>query len=132
MLNGYEMAMGGIYHEIAPPGRLVCTESFDEKWYTGDALGTMVFTERGGTTTLAQTILYESKQARDMVLASEMEKGVTANFERLAAAIGIGRHRDRRLTRRLRFASPKNPNQGDLKCRRSRRSCGSTTRPKRP
>ena len=34
VLNGAEMAMGGIYHEIARPDRLVCTESFDEKWYT--------------------------------------------------------------------------------------------------
>ena len=61
VLNGYEMAMGGIYREIARPDRLVVRPSlFDEKWYTGDALGTMVFTERSGTTTLAQTILYES------------------------------------------------------------------------
>jgi uncharacterized protein YndB with AHSA1/START domain len=90
VLNGYEMAMGGLYHEITRPSRLVATESFDEKWYTGDALGTMVFTERNGTTTLAQTILYESREARDMVLASEMEKGVTANFDRLAHLLESG------------------------------------------
>ena len=90
VLNGYQMAMGGIYHEITRPSRLVATESFDEKWYTGDALGTMVFTERNGTTTLAQTILYESREARDMVLASEMEKGVTANFDRLAHLLESG------------------------------------------
>jgi len=90
VLNGYEMAMSGIYREIRPPSRLVCTESFDEKWYTGDALDTMVFAEQGGTTTLAQTILYESRHARDMALSSEMEKGVTANFDRLADLLGSG------------------------------------------
>jgi uncharacterized protein YndB with AHSA1/START domain len=90
ILNGYEMAMGGIYREITPPGRLVCTESFDEKWYTGDALDTMVFTEQGGTTTLAQTILYESRHARDIALSSEMEKGVTANFDRLEDLLASG------------------------------------------
>ena len=90
VLNGAEMAMGGLYHEIARPDRLVCTESFDEKWYTGDALDTMVFTERNGTTTLAQTILYESRQARDMALSSEMEKGVSANFDRLAELLASG------------------------------------------
>ena len=30
--------------------------------------------------------------------ASEMEKGVTANFDRLAESVGIGSHHDRRLT----------------------------------
>ena len=62
VLNGYEMAMGGIYHEIAPPGPPGLHRNPSTRNGTrGDALGTMVFTERSGTTTLAQTILYESK-----------------------------------------------------------------------
>src|SRR5882762_11877589 len=36
--DGKEMGMGGIYREIVPEERLVCTELFDEAWYPGEAL----------------------------------------------------------------------------------------------
>ena len=35
-------------------------------------------------TTLTQTILYESRAARDLVLKSPMEQGVVASYDRLA------------------------------------------------
>jgi uncharacterized protein YndB with AHSA1/START domain len=40
--------------------------------------------ELGGKTTLTQTVLYESRDARDAVLKSGMESGVTASYDRLA------------------------------------------------
>src|SRR5258705_7948997 len=43
---GMTMGMGGLYREIAKPQRLVTTEKFDEAWYEGEALDTMVLTER--------------------------------------------------------------------------------------
>jgi uncharacterized protein YndB with AHSA1/START domain len=82
--DGAEMGMRGVYREIAPPARLVHTESFDESWYPGEALITTVLTEKGGKTTLAGTILYESREARDTVLKSPMEQGVAASYDRLA------------------------------------------------
>lgn len=82
--NGTEMGMGGVYREIAAPERLVCTERFDESWYPGEALDTIVLVERGGKTTLTQTMRYESRDARDAVLKSPMESGVRAGFDRLA------------------------------------------------
>ena len=81
--NGTEMGMSGIYREIVAPERIVSTEKFDQAWYPGEAVGTVVLTERGGKTTLTQTILYESYQARDMVLASPMEHGLAASYDRL-------------------------------------------------
>lgn len=82
--DGTEMGMGGIYREIVAPERLVATEKFDQSWYPGEALGTFVLIEQAGKTTLTQTILYESREARDGVLKSGMEKGVVASYDRLA------------------------------------------------
>ena len=82
--NGNEMGMGGVYREIARPERLVATEKFDESWYPGDALDTTVLTEQGGKTTLTVTVQYESRDVRDAVLKSPMEKGVAAGYDRLA------------------------------------------------
>src|SRR5881409_2420967 len=82
--DGRKMGMGGVYREIVVPERLVTTERFDEAWYPGEALGTLVLVEQGGRTTLTQTMLYESREARDAVLKSGMESGVKASYDRLA------------------------------------------------
>jgi uncharacterized protein YndB with AHSA1/START domain len=82
--DGTEMGMGGVYRDIVAPERIVATEKFDQSWYPGEAVGTFVLTEQGGKTTLTETILYESREARDGVLKSGMEKGVVASYDRLA------------------------------------------------
>jgi uncharacterized protein YndB with AHSA1/START domain len=82
--DGNEMGMGGLYREIVAPERIVHTERFDEAWYPGEALNTLVLVEKGGRTTLTQTVRYESREARDAVLKSGMESGVAASYERLA------------------------------------------------
>ncbi|MCI0351480.1 MAG: SRPBCC family protein [Acidobacteriales bacterium] len=81
--TGTEMGMGGVYREIVVPERIVSTEKFDDAWYAGEAVGTILLTEQGGKTTLTQTVLYESREARDGVLKSNMESGVTASYQRL-------------------------------------------------
>jgi len=82
--NGAEMGMGGVYREIVAPERIVNTERFDEAWYPGEAVGTLVLVERDGSTTLTYTMLYESRAARDAVIKSNMETGVAASYDRLA------------------------------------------------
>ena len=81
--DGSEMGMGGIYREVAPPERIVATELFDEAWYPGEAVDTIVLTEQGGKTTLTQTILYDSRETRDAVLKSPMQTGMAASYDRL-------------------------------------------------
>lgn len=81
--NGNQMGMGGMYREIVPPERIVATEKFDESWYPGEAVGTVELVEKAGRTTLTQTILYESREARDGVMKSPMESGVAAGYNRL-------------------------------------------------
>lgn len=82
--NGKEMGMGGVYREILPQERLVCTELFDEAWYKGESLITTTLVEQGGRTTMTTTMLYVSQEARDDVLKSGMESGVAASYDRLA------------------------------------------------
>lgn len=83
-VNGSEMGMGGVYREIVRPERIVSTEQFDDPWYPGGMLMTSVFTEHQGRTTLTQTMVYDTREARDGVLRSRMETGVAESFDRLA------------------------------------------------
>jgi uncharacterized protein YndB with AHSA1/START domain len=80
---GKDMGMGGVYREIVAPERIVSTEKFDDPWYPGEGVGTLVLTEEGGKTRLVQTTLYESREARDGVLKSPMDEGVSASYDRL-------------------------------------------------
>ena len=88
--DGTEMGMGGVYREIVRPERLVFTEKFDEAWYPGEAVGTLVLFEKDGKTTLTQAMRYESRQARDAVLESDMERGVAASYDRLEEILSPG------------------------------------------
>jgi uncharacterized protein YndB with AHSA1/START domain len=88
--NGSEMGLGGVYREIVVPERVVSTEKFDQAWYQGEAVGTLVLIEQGGKTAVTQTMLYESPETRDTVLKSGMEKGVKASYDRLAELLARG------------------------------------------
>lgn len=81
--EGNEMGMGGVYREIARPERVVNTEKFDESWYPGEALDTMVLTEHDDKTTCTTTVRYGSKEARDGVLQSGMDTGIAESYEEL-------------------------------------------------
>ena len=82
--DGAEMGMGGVYREVVPPERIVCTQLFDQDWAGGEVLGTMVLTERDGKTTLTNTLLYSSREARDAVLKTPMEHGMAVGYDQLA------------------------------------------------
>lgn len=85
--NGNEMGMGGVYREVVAPERIVATEQFDNPWYEGEAVGTLVLTEKNGRTTLTNTVTYASKEARDGVLASGMAGGVEISYDKLEAVL---------------------------------------------
>jgi uncharacterized protein YndB with AHSA1/START domain len=82
--RGIEMGAHGTYKEVVPPERLVFTEQFDDPWYPGEAIGTLRLTENQGRTVLEQTMLYASREARDGVLASPMDEGMSQSYDRLA------------------------------------------------
>jgi len=81
--SGQEMGMGGVYKEIVPPERIVSTEKFDQAWYPGEAVGSVILSEMDGKTTLTHIVSYQTGEARDAVLKSPMEKGVAAGYNRL-------------------------------------------------
>lgn len=78
-----EMGVGGIYREIVAPERLVSTEKFDDAWYPGEALNTLVLEASDDRTVSKLTVRYESREARDLVLASPMESGVGESYKAL-------------------------------------------------
>jgi uncharacterized protein YndB with AHSA1/START domain len=84
--EGTEMGMHGSYREIAPPDRLVSTESWGGGW--PETLNTLVLSEQDGKTTAALTILYPSKDARDAALKTGMSDGVSVSFDRLDDYLG--------------------------------------------
>jgi uncharacterized protein YndB with AHSA1/START domain len=84
--DGTDMGMSGVYQEVTPPERLVSTESFDD--YPGESLNTVVLTEEDGKTTITVTVLYESKEIRDAVVASGMQDGAAETYDRLAEYLG--------------------------------------------
>jgi uncharacterized protein YndB with AHSA1/START domain len=45
---------------------------------------TIVFSEQAGKTTLTQTVLYSSREARDAALKTGMEHGAAVSYDRLA------------------------------------------------
>jgi uncharacterized protein YndB with AHSA1/START domain len=81
--NGNEMGMGGIYKEVMPPERLVNTQLFDQDWTGGEAVGTLVLTEKDGKTITVNTVLYASKQARDGALSTPMADGMEMGYVRM-------------------------------------------------
>jgi uncharacterized protein YndB with AHSA1/START domain len=82
--DGTEIGMDGVCLEFVSPERIVATEKFDQPWYPGEAVGTITLTEQGEYTILTQTILYESRAAREVVLKTPMEHGVAMGYDRLA------------------------------------------------
>jgi uncharacterized protein YndB with AHSA1/START domain len=82
--GGTDMAMGGVYREVVVPNHFVATEKFDDPWYDGEAVGTTLFVERGGKTTVTTTVRYASREVRDAVLKTPMEKGVAESYDVLA------------------------------------------------
>jgi uncharacterized protein YndB with AHSA1/START domain len=85
--NGQEMGMGGVFLEIEPPERIVSTEAFDNPWYPGEAVGTVLLVEQDGKTTLTLSVLYQSQEARDGILQTPMAEGVGESFDKLAEVL---------------------------------------------
>ena len=75
------LGLGGEYREINAPGKLVCTEAFDD--FPGEAVSTLELAEHNGVTTLINTVHSPSREARDGMLQTGMEKGVGRSYDRL-------------------------------------------------
>ena len=72
----------GEYREIVPPERIVSTEIYAPFPDAGSVV-TMILTEEGGKTRLTVTALYPSRDVRDIVLQTGMERGAALSYDRL-------------------------------------------------
>ncbi|MEZ5312851.1 MAG: SRPBCC family protein [Thermoanaerobaculia bacterium] len=81
--TGAEMATGGRYLEVVEPERLASTEQFEDPWYEGEAINTIVLVETESGTILTQTMRLASKEARDGIVATGMATGVATSYDRL-------------------------------------------------
>jgi len=79
--NGTEMEIRGVVREVSPPERFVVTESWGGDW--PETVNTLVLTEDRGRTTIALTLLYPSKDARDAAMKTGMKDGISESFDRL-------------------------------------------------
>jgi uncharacterized protein YndB with AHSA1/START domain len=84
--NGDEIEFYGEYREIVPPERIVFTEIF-APFPDTESVVTSTFDEEDGVTTFRCRVWYPSKEVRDMVLGTGMEKGAALSYERLAEVI---------------------------------------------
>lgn len=83
--NGEQMGMRGEYRELDPPRRSVHIESFDD--YPGQSEVTMELAESGGKTQFTATVVYPSREIRDIVLQTGMEHGAAESYDRLASVL---------------------------------------------
>ncbi|HEX2834244.1 MAG TPA: SRPBCC family protein [Thermoanaerobaculia bacterium] len=72
----------GVYHEITPVSRLVYTEIF-EPFPDVESMVTTELTEEDGKTRMTVTAVYPSKDVRDGVLSTGMERGAALSYDRL-------------------------------------------------
>lgn len=87
---GAEFAFHGVYHEVAPPSRLV--QTFE---YEGDPthvlLETISFEVDGDGSKLTTRSVFASVADRDAMAAAGMERGTRQAMDRLASLLGSPR-----------------------------------------
>lgn len=84
---GNEMAMHGTYREVAPPGRLVSTESWGEPW--PDTVNTLALTAEGELTLMSLTITFASAEARTAATDTGMRAGMDRSYTSLDALLAL-------------------------------------------
>lgn len=79
---GEVLNIGGTYHEVQRPHRLVSSDAW-EGWPATH--NTLVLEEEGGATVLTLTIRYESEELRDQALATGATDGLAGTLANLDA-----------------------------------------------
>jgi uncharacterized protein YndB with AHSA1/START domain len=83
------MTLQGVFTEVVMHERIVHTETM--VLGSGETIGRLVetheFAEKGGVTTMRITQAYGSKEDRDGAIASGMDHGMEAGYERLDAVL---------------------------------------------
>jgi uncharacterized protein YndB with AHSA1/START domain len=78
----FEVGFHGVYREIVPNERIVCTEVY-EGMPDGEALNIVTFTEHDGRTTLTTLVQHSIQAHRDAHINSGMEAGMQDAYDLL-------------------------------------------------
>lgn len=91
--GGFEAAFHGVYKELVPNERIVCTEAFEGIPDADEnaALNTLTLVEQNGRTTLTILVQHKTQENRDAAINSGMEAGMQDAFDLLEEAIVEGR-----------------------------------------
>lgn len=81
-----EMAFHGVNLELDPPHRLVSTEIY-EAFPDVEAINTLTLSEQDGVTTMTILSRYPSREVRDGVIRSGMERGLQVSLNRAEAIL---------------------------------------------
>jgi uncharacterized protein YndB with AHSA1/START domain len=87
--EGHAHSFFGVYREIEAPERLVFTARSSPSG--PETVGTLVFSERDGRTTLTMTIACQSKAERDVLLQMRVDVGTTRTLDNLDEYLGTMR-----------------------------------------
>ena len=80
--DGSETAFGGGYREVTPPERIV--QTFESGWTPGRVhVETFTFEDLGDRTKLTTTLLFDTTEERDGLLAHGGERGMNETYARL-------------------------------------------------
>lgn len=90
--DGQEFGFFGTFREIAPPSKLVHTQTYDPGNLAGvhdmgESIITVMFAENHGTTTVTTLIDYGSKDVRDAALETGMTDGMEMSYKLLDAVL---------------------------------------------
>ena len=84
--RGMEVGFHGEYREIDPPHRVVTTEMYEgvpDPKPEDYALNIVTLEEDEGVTTMTVLVQHASRESRDAVLATGMERGMQVSYDRL-------------------------------------------------
>jgi uncharacterized protein YndB with AHSA1/START domain len=81
-----EAVFYGVYREITPPARVVFTEIY-APFPDAESVVTAELTEEQGKTRLTVNVVYPSREVRDMVLQTGMDKGAAISYDRLEEVV---------------------------------------------
>jgi len=81
--GGHEVAFHGEFREIVPSERIVSTEVYEGAPEGEPAVNLITFTEAGDRTVLSILMQLESREVRDMIIATGMESGMQESMDLL-------------------------------------------------
>lgn len=88
--HGKTVGQYGVYRDVAAPDRFVRTERWED-WDPGETLVTLDLAEHAGKTTMRTTIVFPSKDVRDIVLKNGMtQQGMNEFYDRLDRVLADG------------------------------------------